>query len=152
VVRPGLRLAYTTTGRLGEPIEVGPTPDGVRRVVPILGGTVDGPLIHGAVLPGASDWQVTRADGVIGVDATYAIRTQDGVLLQVRNTGLRHGEPEVMAALARGEDVDPLDYYFRTAPVITAPEGAYEWVNRSLFLASGSRGATGIELSVWAVT
>lgn len=152
MIPPELELLYESTGRLGEPIELGRMPDGARRVIPILGGSVDGPKIFGEILPGSADWQVTRDDGVIVVDATYVIRTDDGVHLQVRNRGVRHAPSEVMAALARGEEVDPGSYYFRTAPVIKSPPGKYEWLNRSLFLASGWRGGAGIRINVWSVT
>jgi len=40
------------------------------------------------------------------------LRTDDGALISMRSFGLRHGPPEVMEALARGEAVDPAAYYF----------------------------------------
>jgi hypothetical protein len=36
-------------------------------------------------------------------DALYAIETDDGVLIQIRNKGLRRGPPDVMARLAAGK-------------------------------------------------
>jgi hypothetical protein len=111
---------------------------------------VEGPIIRGEILPGA-DWQFTRRDGVTAVDATYALRTDDGVMVQIRNRGLRHGPPDVMSALAEGREVDPSAYYFRAAPEFIAPAGRYEWLNRSVFVCSGARYARSIKLWVWRV-
>ena len=81
-----------------------------------------------------------------------AIETDDGALIQIRNKGLRHGPVEVMRRLVAGEDVDPSEYYFRTVPEFIAPDGPYEWLNRSIFICSGARYANSIKLWVWRVT
>ena len=70
----------------------------------------------------------------------------------IRNKGLRHGPPEVMDRLRRGEEVDPAEYYFRTVPEFIAPEGPYDWLNKSIFVCSGARYASSIKLWVWRVT
>jgi hypothetical protein len=136
---------------LGPPVDLGAAPDGQRRHVPILSGTFEGPLLRGAFLPGGADWQVTRSDGILLLDALYAMRTDDGAVIHVRNRGMRWGPPEIMAALARGERVDPASVYFRGAPQFVAPAGRYEWLNKSLFLCTGERWASGIRLWVWKV-
>lgn len=152
-IRPGLEFVYEAEGDLAAPVAIGDTPDGTRRIIPILeGGRVEGPLIRGALMGSAADWQLTRADGVTVADATYALRTDDGVVIQIRNRGLRHGPPEVMQRLAAGEVVDPADYYFRTVPEFIAPLGRYEWMNRSIFICSGARFHRSIKLWVWRVT
>jgi len=152
-IQPGLEFVYEAEGQLDPPIPIGETADGTRRIIPILGGgRVEGPLIRGALVGNAADWQLTRPDGVTVADALYAIRTDDDVIIQIRNRGLRHGPPGVMARLAAGETVDPAHYYFRTVPEFIAPNGRYEWMNRSIFICSGARYATGIKLWVWRVT
>src|SRR5262245_36591867 len=78
--------------------------------VDILGGRVEGPRLKGRILPGA-DWQIVRPDGVTDLEARYAIETDRGTRVLVRSDGLRHGPPEVIAALARGEAVEPSRYY-----------------------------------------
>jgi len=152
MIKPGLEFVYEATGSLGAPVPIGETPDGVRRMIPIFSGPVEGPLIRGALLGGGADWQVTRPDGVTVADAIYGIQTDDGAVIQIRNKGLRHGPPEVIAALARGDDVDPADYYFRTIPEFIAPAGRYDWLNRSVFVCAGARYALSIKLWVWRVT
>lgn len=150
-IHPGLEFVYEAHAELGAPISIGQTPDGARRIIPILSGTVEGPRIRGRILAGGSDWQVLRSDNVTVADATYPIETDDGALIQIRNRGLRHGTPDVMARLAAGDAVDPADYYFRTVPEFIAPLGPYEWLNSSVFLCTGARYATTIKLWVWRV-
>ena len=43
----------------------------------------------------------------------------------MRSQGLRHGPPEVMARLARGEAIPASDYFFRTLVRFTT--GAPAW-------------------------
>ena len=152
MIKPELEFVYEATGELEPPRQIGQTYDGTRRIIPIVGGgRVEGPLIRGSLMGSCADWQLTRPDGVTVADALYAIETDDGVLIQIRNKGLRRGPPEVMARLAAGEDVDPAEYYFRTVPEFIAPAGKYEWMNQSIFLCSGARYPLGIKLWVWRV-
>ncbi len=152
MIKPSLEFVYEAGGALGEAIPIGQTYDGTRRIIPIFSGPVEGPDIRGRLLGQGADWQVTRADGVTVADATYAIETDDGVVIQIRNRGLRHGPAEVMQRLGRGEEVDPAEYYFRTVPEFIAPVGKYDWLNRSIFVCAGARYALGIKLWVWRVT
>ena len=151
MIKPELEFVFEAIGRLGPPLAVGATYDGTRRIVPILSGPIEGPLIRGELEGQGADWQLTRSDGVTVADALYAIRTTDGTVIQVRNKGLRHGPTDVMRRLAAGEEVDPSAYYFRTAPEFIAPLGPYEWLNKSIFVCSGARSADGIRLWVWRV-
>jgi hypothetical protein len=145
--KPGLSVAalhteyaFTAHVSVGTPLIVGQGPQGLRRYVPITGGTVDGPLLHGKVLAAGGDSQVVRTDGVLAVDAQYVIQTDDGVTVMVFNRGLRLGPTEVMAKLARGEKVAPSEYYFRTAAQFEAPLGSrYEWLNQAIFVATAER-------------
>jgi hypothetical protein len=153
LIKPELEFVYEAGGDLEPPREIGKVVDGTRRIIPILaGGYVKGPRISGRLMGNSADWQLTRPDGVTVADAIYAIETDDGALIQIRNKGLRHGPPEVMDRLRRGEEVDPAEYYFRTVPEFIAPEGPYDWLNRSIFVCSGARYAAGIKLWVWRVT
>ncbi len=151
-VKPELELVFEAEGQLEPMITIGQTPDGLRRAVPIGGGTFQGPDIRGELVPGGCDWQVVRADGVTIPEAFYLLRTDDGVFIQVHNRGLRHGPPEVMARLAAGEVVDPASYYFRAAPTFSAPAGRYDWLNRSLFVCVGARYPASIRLWFYRVT
>ncbi|PQA86993.1 DUF3237 domain-containing protein [Hyphococcus luteus] len=152
MIKPGLEFVYEAGGALGDPIPIGETADGTRRIIPIFSGPVKGPKIQGELLGNAADWQVTRHDGVTVADAIYALKTDDGVVIQIRNRGVRHGPAEVMQRLIAGEEVDPADYYFRTIPEFIAPIGKYDWLNKSVFVCAGARYANAIKLWVWRVT
>jgi hypothetical protein len=150
-MKPELELLFEARGILEPTIVVGQAPEGLKRVVPITGGTFVGPKIRGTIVGGGADWQYVRADNVTVVEARYLLRTDDDVLIEVHNRGLRHGPEEPMRRLAAGENVDPRDYYFRATPSLTAPAGKYEWLNRSLFLCSGARYANAITLWIYQV-
>src|SRR6202140_5946088 len=88
------------------PQSIGAVPHGARRTAPITGGDFDGPRLRGTVLPGGSaDWLLLRTDGVLELDLRVTLRTDDGALISMKSFGFRHGPPEVMAAIARGETV-----------------------------------------------
>ena len=153
MIKPELEFVYEATGELDAPRHIGETYDGTRRIIPIMsGGSVKGPKISGQLMGNSADWQVTRPDGVTVADALYAIQTDDGELIQIRNKGLRHGPVDVMRRLIAGEEVDPGEYYFRTVPEFIAPDGPYDWLNKSIFICAGARYANSIKLWVWRVT
>ncbi|HEU0062246.1 MAG TPA: DUF3237 domain-containing protein [Hyphomicrobiaceae bacterium] len=131
--------------------ELGAMPRGRRRLVPILGGRVSGPRLEGCVLPGGADWQIARADGILELVARYAIKTTAGPEIAVTNRGLRRAAPELMERLARGEPVDPALVYFRAVPTFEAPAGDFDWLNRSLFLASAARLPDKVSLRIFEV-
>lgn len=135
---------------LGEPIELGPSPRGRRRIIPITGGTASG-RIAGEILDLGADWQTIMADGTAELDTRYAIRTHDGALIDIRNWGLRHGPEEVIAALARGEAVDPAAYYMRTQPRFETADPRYAWLNRTICVGSGAREAASVRMTIWEV-
>jgi hypothetical protein len=137
-----LKTEYAFTARVSvdSPTVVGNGPEGLRRFVAILGGTICGPLLTGKVLAGSGDWQVLRADGVLNVEARYTLETSDGVLIACTNRGIRHGPPDIMARLMRGEPVPTDSYYFRTTAQFEAPLGSpYEWMNRAMFAGKAER-------------
>lgn len=148
---PGLAFFCEIKVLLSEALTVGQTPHGLRRIIPIVGGTFEGPSIKGQVLSGGADWQIVRSDGVAELDANYQIKTDDGVIIYVKNNGLRVASPEIAAKIAKGENVDPSQYYFRTIPKLEAPKGRYEWVNNSLFLCKGIRKPDHVLIQIWAV-
>jgi hypothetical protein len=118
-------------------IDAGPTPGGMRRIIPITGGSFEGPKLRGTVIPGGEDRQLFRPDGVLEVEASYALRTDDGAVIVVTNRGLWHGSPEVGARIVQGEVVDPSLYYFRTCARLEAPVGgSYAWLNRTIVMGS----------------
>jgi hypothetical protein len=143
-------LEFTAQIELGPPEVIGATPAGFRRVVPIVGGTFEGPYMRGTIAGGA-DWQYHRPDGAMVVSARYLLTTDDATLIQIDNAGIRHGPPEVIQRLADGESVDPRHYYFRTRPEFAAPNGRYEWLNTHVFVATAARHAASVQLEVYRI-
>jgi hypothetical protein len=133
------RLLMTLQVTVGAPQKVGAVPRGTRVIAPIASGNFEGPRLRGKVLPGGGDWTLLRGDGVLELDLRVTLETDDGALIQMTSFGLRHGPPDVIAALARGESVDPSTYYFRTTPRFETGHAKYAFLNRLLAASSGDR-------------
>jgi hypothetical protein len=128
---PELRFAFEIEVEVGDPLDFGPTQAGHRRVIPIAGGIVSGPKLRGRVVPGGADWQILRPDGTADLDARYTIQAEDGALIYVVNRGIRHGPPEILARLNRGERVDPASYYFRSSASFETSAPDHAWLTRA---------------------
>jgi hypothetical protein len=122
---------------------IGAGPHGTRVTAPITDGHFEGPRLSGRVLPGGGDWTLLRADGVLELDLRVTLETTDGALIHMTSLGLRHGPADVIAALARGEEVDASTYYFRTLPRFETSHPKYEFLNRLVAVASGDRRPSG---------
>ena len=147
----GTQPIFTIHAELAGIMNLGHTPYGERRIIDILGGTVRGPKLNGRILPGGADWQIIRADGAADIQARYTIETDAGARILVSSEGLRHGPPDVMESLARGDNVDPALYYFRTLMRFETADPAVDWMNRILALARGQREARAVRLDVYEV-
>src|ERR1700749_3945657 len=112
---PTLRRVYRLDADLDAPIDLGHTPQGHRRILALTGGRAEGPGFHAELLAtGGADWQIVRPSGTSVAALPYPLRTDGGALLYVQSHGVRHGEPDVLARLAAGDDVGPSEYTFRT--------------------------------------
>lgn len=137
-----IRTEYAMTVSLSvtEPIaDLGDVPWGRRRIAKVGGGSFEGPSLRGVVHGGGGDWLMLRHDGVLQLDVRVTLETDDGALIYMSYRGLRHGSPEAMERMNRGEPVDPSEVYFRTAPVFETASETYAWMNRSLFVGTGRR-------------
>ncbi|HEX5213641.1 MAG TPA: DUF3237 domain-containing protein [Pseudolabrys sp.] len=143
---------FTIHAELSAIMNLGRTPYGERRIIDITGGTVQGAKLRGRILPGGADWQIVRGDGAADISARYTIETDAGARILVKSDGLRHGPPEVLERLARGDSVDPSLYYFRTVMRFETSDPAVDWLNRILALARGQREARAVRLDVYEVT
>jgi hypothetical protein len=142
---------FTIQAELDAMLRLGSTPYGERRLIGIAGGTVTGPKLTGRILPGGADWQIVRGDGAADIQARYVIEAAGGAHIMVDSKGLRHGPPQVLERLARGDTVDPTLYYFRTAMRFETADPAFDWLNRILALARGERQARSVRLDVYEV-
>ncbi|MEO6532666.1 MAG: DUF3237 domain-containing protein [Pseudolysinimonas sp.] len=133
------------------PIDLG-TGDGPhRRIVPIVGGRVDGPELKGIVLPGGADFQVLRSATVTELEARYAIETDDGDRIYIENFGVRSGSSEDIERLTRGETVDPERIYFRSAPRMSSAGSRWAWLGSRILVASGERHPDRVSLDIFVV-
>lgn len=145
---PALEFLFTLMAEVGDIVSMGAAPLGERRVVQITGGSFEGPQMRGEVLGGA-DWQIVRTDAAIELDARYAIREERGGIVQVVSQGLRHGPPEVLARLGRGDDVPADQYFFRTAMRFETGARELAFLNTTIAIATAARRARQVELRAW---
>ena len=110
---------------IADAIFLGESKHGWRRIVPITGGSFEGPNIRGEVLSGGEDWQLTRPNGDTELYARYLLKTNDGYIIQVINRVLMHYPPD-------GENGEP---YIRSVIDLEAPnDSPYEYLNHAIFL------------------
>jgi hypothetical protein len=137
--------------QVAKPLEIGDTGLGERRIIDITGGPVTGPKFNGRIRPGA-DFQIIRPNGLTVLHARYVIETDDGALVYVENDGIRFGPKEALDKLKRGEPVDPALIYFRSIPRFETGAEKYRWLMQSIFVCSGVRTPSTVELSVYRLT
>jgi len=142
---PELEFALQLKVTLGQAFSIENTQHGRRTVIPITGGTFEGPGIKGTIINGGADYQLANAQGRTELEAIYCIKTDDGVYIHVRNRGI----------IASGKDADGKPtFYFRAAPQFEAPaDSKYGWLNDALFVCAPefSQQFQGIVLNVWKV-
>lgn len=137
--------------RVGEAYELGELDGERRRMIPILGGELDGPGGSGLVLPGGADWQTLGPDGLTRLHARYAIRMSDGDIVEVNNRGVRRAPADAAARLAAGLEFDSSRQYFMTTPVFEAPHGHHRWLREHVFLAKGLRFPDRVHIQVFRI-
>ena len=136
---PTLELIFEAKVTLDPAQDLGITTYGKRRIIPITGGTFEGPTMRGTILAGGADWQTVRTDGTADLEARYTLKTVDGVLIYIQNKGVRQAKPEVLARLAKGEKVLPSEYYMRTTATFEVAEGKYAWLTKAVVVSTGAR-------------
>lgn len=148
---PTLEFIFEAKVTLDPIQELGVTTYAKRRIINITGGTFEGKNLKGTIVSGGADWQTVRADGTADLDARYTLKTDDGVLIYIQNKGIRHAKPEVLARMAKGEKVNPNEYYMRTAASFEVAEGKYAWLNKAVVISTGARMADHVLLRFYKV-
>ncbi|HEY0420921.1 MAG TPA: DUF3237 domain-containing protein [Acetobacteraceae bacterium] len=151
VPAPALAFFADLSVQVAAPQEIGNTPAGRRRVIPITGGEVRGDGWRARVLPGGADFQLIVGDTMAQLDARYVLETDGGDLVFVQNRALRVASREVTAKLMRGEPVDPGEVYFRCVPSFETAAPSLAWINERLFVGTGVRHPDRVEISVFAL-
>jgi Protein of unknown function (DUF3237) len=132
--------------------EIGRTPAGERRIIPVAGGQFNGERINGTVLAHAgSDLLLLRADGAFQQDVRLTLRSDDGALILMTYRGVRHSAPDISRRIARGETVPRSDYYLRIAPFFETAAADYAWLNTIVAVGVGERLPNGARYEVYEV-
>jgi hypothetical protein len=142
------KYVFTITAEIGDVTTAGEIGHGVRRIIPIIGGTVKGDDINGKVCPFGADFQIIRPNELIELEAKYAFETDDGATVYVENKGLRFGPVHLLQKLKRGEPVDPKLIYFRTVPKFETGHEKYRWLMENVFIGSAARHADRVIIDV----
>jgi hypothetical protein len=136
---------------LEPPLTAGATPLGEVRLLSFKAGTFSGVGLKGVLLPGGTDWQLVRADGVFEIRAHYLLETEEAERIEVDSRGIRHATEETLARISRGEHVEPTQYYFRTAMRFNTGAPRLAYLTRLLAVARGERMRDSVRMSVFAV-
>lgn len=142
---------FRISAAVAEPQTTPGGPLGDRRFIPVTGGSFTGERLSGRLLAGGADCQLVRADGVAELDVRVALECEDGTIILMKGFGLRRGPADVMARVARGEAVDPSEYYFRETMVFEAPPGPHAWLNGVIALGTGERRKDAVIIDVFEV-
>lgn len=148
---PSLSFFATLSVEVAPAHEIGPTPSGRRRVIPILGGHVQGDGWSARVLPGGADFQAIVTPTLAQLDARYVLETDAGELIYVVNRAIRVASADVTARLVRGEPVDPAQVYFRCSPAFETAAPSLAWINERVFVGSGVRLPERVEIHCFTV-
>lgn len=145
---PSLEYVFSIRAEIAAPVSSGKGILGERLHIAITGGTVSGPRLNGAILPGGSDWPVIAPDGNSRIEAHYTILTDDNEPIYVHNVGMRVSSAEALARLRAGEPVAEGEVYMRAAPRFDAPDGKYQWLREALFVSTlaPSKGAVALDV------
>jgi hypothetical protein len=136
---PSLEYFADLQVEVGVPQVLSTGPRGMRRLVPITGGTAKGNGWTARVLPGGTDFQLIVSDTLSELDARYGLETDAGDLIYVQNHAVRAAPAKVMAKLLRGEPVNPAQIYFRCSPRMETASPALKWIGERMFVGVGVR-------------
>ena len=149
---PSLERIVDCVVQVASPLDIGETPVGRRRIIPITSGSMNGPVLHGQVLPGGADFQLLTSATQSFIQARYILQTLEGEQIFIENTGMRVAAPEVIEQINLGRVVDPALVYFRTTPRFETASPRLRWMMESVFVGTGARYPDRVELSFFRVT
>jgi hypothetical protein len=150
-VEPSFEHIFDVHVDLEAPQIVGATPSGTRQIFIVKGGTIDGPLLSGEVLPGGGDWALMRPDGCVQLDVRATLKADNSELIYSTYTGVIEDALKTAGRVFSGEDVPLSEYYFFTNPMFQTASEKYGWLNRVLSVGRGRIIAGGVQYRVWAI-
>jgi hypothetical protein len=152
-IAPQLEFVCELKVTVGPEITLGSTSHGVRKMIPITGGTFEGPKLNGVVLEGGADYQYADLEkGRTEIEAIYTIKTFDNVFIHVRNVGLYYISEDLRVQMKEGNKFDFDKVYFRAAPKFEAPnDSKYDWMNNAIFICKAVPFKDYVSIQVWKV-
>ncbi|HEX9132353.1 MAG TPA: DUF3237 domain-containing protein [Ktedonobacteraceae bacterium] len=148
---PQLEFLYEISAYLASPLAIGENPHGNRQIVPVTGGSFEGPRLKGTVLPNGGDWLLVRPDGVGELDVRATLQTDDGALIYVTYRGYLTKILELSPRWSAGEHIPHEEYYFAATPYFETSAAQYAWLQQVVTIAMGSLIQGGVAYQVFAV-
>ena len=149
--KPQLEFLFDVSLEIAPPIAIGENPHGNRVIVPVTGGSFEGPRLKGKILSGG-DWALVRPDGVGELDVRETWQTEDGVLLYVTKRGyLTSNDPRLAIRWMAGEQIPHEEYYFVVTQYVETSAAQYAWLQQVVAIGMGSLVPGGIGYQVFAV-
>jgi hypothetical protein len=127
------------------------SPEVTRMVFVAEGGTVSGDRIQGQVLPGGGDWLRVGSDGVGRIDVRATIRTHDGELVLLSNTGVIAIAGPALERFGAGESLEWDELHARSAPLFETGAEQYAWLNSVVSVAVHGLGPRHVDYRVFEV-
>lgn len=143
-------MTLTLTVGFGDMAIIGNTPAGLRRIVPVTGGTFEGPRLRGTVL-GGYDWVINRPDGVMMIDVRLTLTTDDGAMIYLTYQGRLTAAPDAMARFGKGALLEPHEYSLAISAKFECGNEAYAWLNDVVAVGTGAQTADGPVYSIFGV-
>jgi hypothetical protein len=129
------------------------SPWGATSIGYIESGEFQGPVLNGRVLPGGGDWPALSVDGQndyqVNVRAVW--ETHDGAAIYVQYYGFIAVPPHLADGRVNPADLDPSEYYFRTAPTFRTGDERYLWLNKILAVGIGRFTSTGLGYRIYQI-
>ncbi len=148
---------FSMRGSLGAPLVIGQGPEGLRQILPVAEGVVEGPKLNGklATATGA-DWARIRPDGSFALDVRIVIEADNGDLIYVTYGGRIVAPDDEAQAIALDfgkpdPEVGADRYYFRINPLFETASTEYAWLNSIVAVGRGMSGAGGVRYDVFEV-
>ncbi len=151
MTEPAATFAFRAHVELGPVQTIGRVARGLRRIVPITGGTFEGPDLSGRILPFGADWQLIHDNGYMELDARYTLETDRGELIYVNNAGFRHGPAELAARFGRGETVDMSGFRHGLRALLETGAPRLDWMNYRIFSPTARRQPSAMILEFYAI-
>jgi hypothetical protein len=145
---------FTVSFKTAAVIDVGSVSSGHRMVAPIIGGSFEGPQLHGEVLPVGGDWLTARRDGSFVLDVRAILKTHRGEIISMTYGGRWVIPPDIRKEVLgpeTGPRIDPKRFYLRVNPLFETGSPDVAWLNDVVAIGLGRPIVGGIQHEVFVI-